>query len=651
MTTPDHARKPNHGPGERASPKLSAKPHPAARKIAGLGDFHVPPRVALIAVLAVPVGVAAALVAVGLLKLIALFTNLCFHGQFSFGATTPGSTSHWWLILLMPVAGGLVIGVMARYGSEKIRGHGMPEAIESILVGGSKVQPRLAVLKPVSSAIGIGTGGPFGAEGPIIMTGGAVGSILAQFLHVTTDERKTLLVAGSAAGMAATFNSPLAAILLAVELLLFEWRPRSYIPVAVAAVVATLVRGPILGTAPLFGGAHVPAHLPMSAYGLCVVSGLAAGLLALGATAIVYFSEDMFAKLPLHWMWWPAIGGLIIGTGGLVEPRALGVGYDVIDQLLTGRATVGLIVGILVVKTLIWGLSLGSGTSGGVLAPMFMIGGALGAAEGLVFTTVSPGFWALVSLAGVLGGVMRSPLTGIVFCLELTHEMNAMLPMVITASSAYLLSVIALKRSVLTEKIARRGLHLTREYSVDPLEVHLVRQLESPITATFRTDETVADIKRELAAPRGSHDVAGFLAQRLYPVMDPAGHLAGVVTRSDFLDSAPDDRTPLGALARPAVTAYDDETLRTIANRMATHHVTRVVIINRDNPDRLEGLLSLRQLLEARRIDQHEEHHAERFLTLVPRRFRPATAPAPSLVVAHSDTVVPEQRDAVTQEA
>ncbi|MEV8569500.1 chloride channel protein [Streptomyces sp. NPDC051322] len=654
MTTPDHARKPDRAPGEHAPPSPSAPSAPRAlpQKIAHLGDFHVPPRVAVIAALALPVGAAAALVAVGLLKLIALFTNLCFHGRFSFGSSTPGTTSHWWLILFMPIVGGLVIGLMARYGSEKIRGHGMPEAIESILVGGSKVQPRLAVLKPVSSAIGIGTGGPFGAEGPIIMTGGAVGSILAQFLHVTTDERKTLLVAGSAAGMAATFNSPLAAILLAVELLLFEWRPRSYIPVAVAAVTATLVREPILGSAPLFGGAHVPVQLPLSAYGLCLVAGLAAGVLALGATALVYFSEDLFAKLPLHWMWWPAIGGLIIGVGGLIEPRALGVGYDVIDQLLTGRATVGLIVGILVVKTLIWGLSLGSGTSGGVLAPMFMIGGALGAAEGLIFPTVSPGFWALVSLAGVLGGVMRSPLTGIVFCLELTHEMNAMLPMVITASSAYLLSVIVLKRSVLTEKIARRGLHLTREYSVDPLEVHLVRQLETPITATFRTDETVADIKRELTAPHGSHDFDGFLAQRLYPVMDPAGHLAGIVTRSDFLLSSPDDRTPLGELARPAVTAYNDETLRTIANRMATHHVTRVVIIDRADPDRLEGLLSLRQLLEARRIDQHEEHHSERILTLVPRRFRPATASGPSVVVAQSAgpaTPTTERHDPVKQ--
>ncbi|GAA2472374.1 chloride channel protein [Streptomyces mauvecolor] len=607
----------------------AAHPHPPAQKhgvkIPHLGDFHVPPRVAAITALAIPIGAAAALVAVALLKLIALFTNLCFYGRFAFSTTAPHGTPHHWLLVVMPVVGGLVIGVMARYGSEKIRGHGMPEAIESILIGGSRVQPRVAALKPLSAAISIGTGGPFGAEGPIIMTGGAVGSLISQHLRVTTDERKALLVAGSAAGMAATFNAPLAAILLAVELLLFEWRPRSYLPVAAAAATATLVRGPLLGTEPLFGGAHVPAHLPTSAYGLCVVAGVTAGLLALGATWLVYFSEDLFAKLPFHWMWWPAIGGAIIGVGGLFEPRALGVGYDVIDQLLTGRATTGLIIGILVVKTLIWGLSLGSGTSGGVLAPMFMIGGALGAAEGLIFPQVSPGFWALVSLAGVLGGVMRSPLTGIVFCLELTHEMNALIPMVITASAAYLLSVIVLKRSVLTEKLARRGMHLTREYSVDPLEVHLVRQLETPVRLTLRAGQTTAEAAEVLRAAYEAGDPDRLLAQRLYPVLD-GETLTGVVTRHQLVHGTPDD-TPLSRLAVPAVTAHDDETLRTLANRMAEHDITRILIVSRDEHPRLEGLVTLRQLLHARRVDLHEEQHVERHLTLRPRR-------KPSLVVA-----------------
>ena len=577
--------------------------------IAHLGDFHVPPRVVVITAVAVPIGVFGALAAYALLKLIVLVTNVCFFAQFTFHSASPADTPHRWLIPILPVVGGLAVGLMARYGSEKIRGHGMPEAIEAILIGGSRVQPRVAVLKPLSSAISIGTGGPFGAEGPIIMTGGALGSLLAQVLHVTTDERKTLLVAGSAAGMAATFNTPLAAVVLAVELLLFEWRPRSLIPVAAAAVTATVVRGPMLGYGPLFGGAHVPSHLAVFDYPLCVVAGVVAGLLAIGATALVYFSEDAFGKLPIHWMWWPAIGGAIVGVGGLIEPHALGVGYDVIDALLTGRATTGLIVGILVVKTLIWGLSLGSGTSGGVLAPMFMVGGALGAAEAMIFPAVSPGFWALVSLAGVLGGVMRSPLTGIVFCLELTHEVNAILPMIITAGTAYLVSVVFLKRSVLTEKLARRGLHLTREYSVDPLEVHLVGGLTAERATSFSAAQATGQAS---AAVRASLPDGELAIQRLYPVLDSDGELAGVVTRTQLLAADVEDPTPLAQAVRPAIAAEPAETLRTVANRMAHHSVTRVVV--RADPHEPPYVLSLRQLLHARRIDHHEESARERML-------------------------------------
>ncbi|MGH8283419.1 MAG: chloride channel protein, partial [Gammaproteobacteria bacterium] len=352
----------------------------------------------------------AALVADGLLKLIGLITNLVFYQRVALSLVAPsGGHDHWWLIIAAPVVGGLIVGVMARYGAEAIRGHGMPEAIEAIMRGGSKIKPRVAVLKPLSAAVTIGTGGPFGAEGPIIMTGGAFGSLLAQTLSLTADERKTLLVAGAAAGMAATFNAPLASILLAVELLLFEMRPRSFVPVTIAVVVATAVRWPLLGFAPIFATHYTLPSISPVVLGLCVVAGLVGGFIAWFATVLVYLSEDGFRKLPIHWMWWPAIGGLIIGIGGLFEPRALGVGYDVIRTLLEGKATLSLIVGILVVKTLIWSLSLGSGTSGGVLAPVFMIGASLGAVLGLVFPHVAPGFWALMCLAAVVGGVMRSP--------------------------------------------------------------------------------------------------------------------------------------------------------------------------------------------------------------------------------------------------
>jgi chloride channel protein, CIC family len=515
-----------------------------------------------IAALALVTGGAGAVAAFALLRLIGFLTNLIFYQRISVALVSPGEGHHpWWLILLAPIAGGLVVGLMARFGSEKIRGHGMPEAIESILTKGSIVEPRVTILKPVSAAVSIGTGGPFGAEGPIIMTGGAVGSLLAQLLRLTADERKTLLVSGAAAGMAATFNAPLASVLLAVELLLFEWRPRSFVPVAASVVVATVCRWYLLGSNPVFPVATPPGglHLTPLVMLLGVVIGLSGGLLAVAATWLVYRSEDAFGKLPIHWMWWPAIGGLIIGIGGIAEPHALGVGYDVIDQLLTGRATTSLIVGILVVKTLIWSLSLGSGTSGGVLAPVFMIGGALGAAEGLLFPHVMPGFWAMLGLAAVLGGVMRSPLTGVVFTLELTHAWSALLPVLVSSVAAYGLSALILKRSVLTEKVARHGHHLTREYTTDPLETFFVRDVMSPVTdlaipLTVRADDTL----RAVAYRFADTGVTSAL------VADDTG-VIGVVTVADLLTARLHDLTeehhrervivfpsPRGARGRPA---------------------------------------------------------------------------------------------------
>ena len=498
----------------------------------------------LITALALPVGALGAVAAWALLRLIGLTTNLVFSWGWDVSLVAPGATAHpWWLILGAPIVGGLIVGVMARFGSEKIRGHGMPEAIEAILTGGSKVHPKVAVLKPISAAISIGTGGPFGAEGPIIMTGGALGSMLAQLVHLSADERKALLVAGSAAGMAATFNSPLAAILLAVELLLFEWRPRSFVPTVAAVVVGTIVRGFLLGSAPVFPVDATGLQLTPGIEAFAVAAGITGGLLAIAATWLVYRAEDAFHKLPIHWIWWPAIGGLIIGAGGLIEPRALGVGYDVIDQLLTGSATLSLILGILVVKTLIWSLSLGSGTSGGVLAPVFMIGGALGALEGLIFPHAIPGFWAMCGLAAVVGGVMRSPLTGVVFTLELTHAWDALLPLVIASTSAHALSVLLLKRSVLTEKIARRRLHLTREYSTDPLETFFVHEVMTPLageaasmgddTPTVRASDTLRSVAYQFAET----------GQSAASVVDATGAVIGRIVVQDLLHARRHDLT------------------------------------------------------------------------------------------------------------
>jgi len=535
-------------------------------RAAHLGDFTLTPRTLLITAVALVIGGASAVAAFCLLRLIGLITNAVFNQRLSTSMAAPGAVHHpWWLILLAPVAGGLIVGLMARYGSEKIRGHGMPETIDAIVTGGSKVAPRVAVLKPISAAVSIGTGGPFGAEGPIIMTGGAVGSILAQCLHLSADERKALLVAGAAGGMAATFNAPLASILLAVELLLFEWRPRSVIPLCASVTVATVCRWSLLGSATLFPVSGVVRPGP-GAIALTLVPGLSGGVLAVIATALVYKSEDTFARLPIHWMWWPAIGGLIIGVGGLFEPRALGVGYDVIGTLLTGRAALSLIIGILVVKTLIWSLSLGSGTSGGVLAPTFMIGGALGALEGLALPHVFAGYWAMAGLAAVLGGVMRSPLTGIVFTMELTGAWDSLLGMVVAAVSAYALSALVLKRSVLTEKVARRGIHLTREYSTDPLEVFFAREVMSPLPA----------------------------------------RPGGAVTRLE----------PAAAGGR-AVTVYSDSTLREVANEFARREATVAAVVERAAPGRVVGEVTLDQLLHARREDLREEEHRERPLPVV----------------------------------
>jgi H+/Cl- antiporter ClcA len=273
-----------------------------------------------------------------------------------------------WTIAI-PVVGSLIIGLMARFGSEKIRGHGIPEAIEAILIGRSQIEPKVALLKPLSSAISIGTGGPFGAEGPIIMTGGALGSLFAQLFKLSSAERKTLLVAGAAAGMTAVFGTPIAAVLLAVELQLFEWKPRSFIPVGIAAIVAAAWRPWLLGVGPLFPYTGVPV-MEWWGLGLCAVVGVTAGLQSALMTVCLYGVEDLFRKLPIHWMWWPALGGLVVGVGGYLDPAVLSVGYDNIRDLLNGTMDMHAAASLLIGKATVWIVALSSGTSGGVLAPL-----------------------------------------------------------------------------------------------------------------------------------------------------------------------------------------------------------------------------------------------------------------------------------------
>lgn len=577
-----------------------------------LGDFTANARLIPISLAAIAIGVVASFVALGLLKLIGLFTNLFYFQRWSTELVSPAGNHLGILAVLVPVAGALIIGLMARHGSERIRGHGIPEAIESILLNGSRVQPRLAILKPLSSAISIGSGGPFGAEGPIIMTGGAFGSMIAQLLHLSSVERKTLLVAGAAAGMSATFAAPLASVLLAVELLLFEWKPRSLIPVALASAAAAVARRYLIGFGPLFPVPTHPLFIGPQALAGCLLVGLLAGLVSALLTWAVYASEDLFQHLPLHWMWWPALGGLVVGLGGLVFPQALGVGYDTIGALLQGDVPRATIAGILIVKSIIWAVSLGSGTSGGVLAPLLMVGGAVGGVEAMFLPHEGAGFWPMISMGAILGGTMRSPFTGIVFAMELTHDFNSLLPLLVATAVAYAFTVLVLKRSILTEKIARRGYHLSREYSVDPLEILFVREVMRTKLLALPETQTIENLAlsfRPDQVPRG---------QYLFPVVQTDRRVIGAMTRKDLRKALsgtmPGDSALRDVARRRVVVAYADEPLRVVVNRMAETGFTRLIVLDSADSRKLVGLVSLENLLRARTHNLTEERHRERVL-------------------------------------
>ncbi|MDE1937288.1 chloride channel protein [Bradyrhizobium sp.] len=575
-----------------------------------LGDFTADRRVLLLIGMALVVGGASAGTAWILLKLIALVTDLVWFGQFSVKNLVIARTtrSPLWMVLA-PAAGGLVIGLMARFGSEKIRGHGIPEAIEAILLGGSRMQPKVAVLKPLSSAISIGSGGPFGAEGPIIMTGGAIGSLFAQCFHLTAAERKTLLVAGAAAGMTAIFGTPIAAVLLAVELLLFEWKPRSFLPVVAAAIVSEVCRPFLFGSGPLFPFAEHP-DMPLwgmaAAIGVGIVAGLQSGLM----TRLLYAAEDLFDHLPLHWMWWPMLGGLAVGAGGLADPRALGVGYDVIADLLSGHAAAHEVTRMLLVKSAIWLVALASGTSGGVLAPLLILGGSLGWLEGQMLPG-GPSFWALIGMAAMMGGTMRSPLTGVMFAIELTGNIE-MLPILLAATgAAFAVTVLLLKRSILTEKIARRGQHITREYSIDQFELLrvadvMVKEVDT-LPVAMPVDDAVAFFSGE--------DVR---RHKSYPVVTADGRLAGMVSRSDVLrwrTEGAHQAMTLDDLVSDtsAVSAYPDDVLGRVADIMVSADLGRIPVVDRDD-HRVVGLIARKDLLRIRSLVNAEERDRSAYL-------------------------------------
>jgi len=580
-----------------------------------LRDFTTDARVLTIATIAVVVATAGLFAGIVLLKLIRLATNIAYFGQFTLDDLKLQDTPLGYAAVVVPVIGALIIGLMARYGSEKIRGHGIPEAIEAILLGRSKLDAKVAILKPLSSAISIGSGGPFGAEGPIIMTGGAIGSLIAQMLPVTDNERKTLLVAGAAAGMTTVFGTPIAAIMLAVELLLFEWTPRSFIPVAVAAIVAEVERTVLHLPGPIFpfqGGMAVS----FTGLGGWVLVGICAGLLSGLLTQMVYACEDAFQKLPIHWMWWPMIGGLVVGVGGLIEPRALGVGYDNIADMLDGHTIATAALLLLVVKAIIWSVALGSGTSGGVLAPLLIMGGAMGAVLAGILPAADPGFWALLAMAATMGGTMRAPLTATFFAVELTGNTHVLVPLIAACAAAHAVTVLLMKRSILTEKIARRGHHLVREYRVDPFALTRVREVMTSQVESVPATMTLHGAAAFLTAPETRHPS--------FPVIDDNGQVLGLIDPPAILRwrrAGTHRTTTLGELlAGTKVTlAFPDEYLEGLSDKLLMANVSHLPVVSREDA-KLVGYVGWKDLMRVRSRKQAEERDRSTLLGFGTRR-------------------------------
>lgn len=568
-------------------------------------DFSGDARLLQIGAMAALIGMLSTGTAWLLLKAISLFTNLFFFQSLSTAPQSPAAHTLGAWGIVVPVIGALVIGLTARYGSEQIRGHGIPEAIEAILFKRSAMSPKVAVLKPLASAIAIGSGGPFGAEGPIIMTGGAVGSLFAQHFHLSDAERKTLLVAGAVAGMTAVFGTPIAALLLAVELLLFELRPRSLLPVAIACAVAGFLRPLLMEAGPLFP--QQSPLLPPVALLSCATAGVLCGGMAWLLSTALYRVEDGFHKLPVHWMWWPALGAVAIGIGGYFQPRALGVGYDVIGDLLQNHLAAGVVATLLVAKAIMWLIALGSGTSGGVLAPLLMLGAGLGTVLAPYLPGGSPAVWPLVFMAATLGGMMRAPIMATVFAYELTHDANALLPVLAASVVAYGFTVITMHRSILTEKIARRGHHIYREYGIDPLERHSVEEVMTATPVSIDADTRVSDV---LASHFGSTQ-----RHRAYPVTS-GGMVLGMLDRATLEQAshAVHVRDLYGVNA--PIVALRGETCRTVAVRLAVHGLERLPVVADAASRQLVGVISRSDMIKSSLSLDNEEHRRHRF-----RRF------------------------------
>ena len=558
-------------------------------------------RTVLISAVSILVAFAAGAIAQILIRLIGLITNISFFGRVSTSFISPAGNALGWWVVIVPVIGGVIVGIMARYGSAAIRGHGIPEAMEQVLLNESRIQPRVTLLKPLSAAIAIGTGGPFGAEGPIIATGGALGSVIGQLMRTTAEERKVLLAAGAAAGMAATFGSPVSAVLLAIELLLFEFRPRSIIPVAMASATATAVRIAFVGTAPIFAmpSLETPSGQALATY---VVLGAIVGVFSVYVTRAVYVIEDGFDKLPVHWMWWPALGAVVVGFIGYFAPHTMGVGYDNIQRIVSGHLVGEALFILVVLKFVSWAVALGSGTSGGTLAPLFTIGGGLGYLLGVATAAWFPGLGidpriaALVGMAAIFAGASRALLASVVFAFETTRNPVGLLPLLGGCTAAYLISFMMMRESIMTEKLARRGVRIATDFVADFLDSVLVRDRMQKHVVSVAADDTLRIIRDWIGehGPGSSHQ--GF------PVLDAQGLVLGVVTRRDLMESdLPETTRARDLVRRPPAVVYEDNSLREAADHMVHEGVGRLPVVTRQNPYKVVGIISRSDLLSAHR--------------------------------------------------
>ncbi|HEY4766815.1 MAG TPA: chloride channel protein [Candidatus Sulfotelmatobacter sp.] len=560
-------------------------------------------RLEIISLLAALVGILAGLIAYVLYDLIGLITNLAYYHEWSFHFRSPEHTQLGLWIIVTPVIGGIIIGFMAKYGSEKIKGHGIPEAMEAVLTSRSRIEAKVAILKPLSAAIAIGTGGPFGAEGPIIQTGGAFGSLVGQLISTTASERKVLLACGAGAGMAATFNTPVAGVILAIELLLFEFRARSFIPLVIACTLATSVRAVLLGQRSMFSVANVNFDV-LHGLPFYLILGVLSGFVAVGFTKLLYWVEDRFDDLPIDDLWHPAIGALGLGIIGYFVPRVLGVGYDTISDILNNNLALKLLILIAVFKTLALVISLGSGTSGGLLAPMFMssaaVGGVFAMTVNLVFPSahLSPGAYALVAMAAVFGSASRATFAFIVFAFEITHDYNAILPLMLASVIADMIALRYLPSSIMTEKLARRGLRVPGEFEVGVMQLVRVGEVMRTDVNSIPPEMTVA----ELAARMGRGEPKYNLTQGL-PIVGDGEHLLGVVTQGDLLRALEDDSrgaiTVLDAGSSKPIVAYADEFVHDAMLRMLENNIGRLPVVTREDPQKMVGYFNRVSVLDA----------------------------------------------------